>query len=333
MKIAATVIITLILSGFVLVYDGFIALKISRKVASLHYPVTTGKITSSEVRLLTGGRNQKTYIPVIDYSFEVDGYTFTGAKEFSTLAPWDPTAAQLIAKEHPAGAALQVFYNPARPGESMLSCGAQGSDLMEVLFMTPFNMAMLGCWMWAYSLLRDRFFRPPAAGVKIITDRMLTRVRLPEIGPAVWGLATTAGMAFIFQFMMSFITSSPSVTYALAVNCLVYLGGLYTFAWHWFKVRSGVNDIVIDEPSRTITLPQKFGRKQRITANIADIESLSVKMLKHSNKGSRTWYTYAPTITLHGTPPRAHKLAHWQDKVKANDFTVWMRGQLGLGPN
>ena len=159
----------------------------------------------------------------------------------------------------------------------------------------------------------------------------MTRVRLPQFGAVGWGLATTGGLGFVSIFVVALSTKvQQSMPLVLLVIDVVYLGGVVVFLWQWWKLHSGVDDLVINEAGRVLELPQTFGRKEQVTANIADIESLTVEQIEHRNNKGGVSYTYAPTLRLRGTEPGKQKLADWSDKMKADDFAGWLRQQLGL---
>jgi hypothetical protein len=209
----------------------------------------------------------------------------------------------------------------------------QGSDLMWVLFCTPFAALMLGLWIAADGALRERFFRPVAGGVKIITDGMSTRVRLSYVGAVGLGLMTTGGLGFVSTFIVGVSTKMhPPVGLVVAFIAAVYLSGMGVFLRQRWKIRLGMDDLVINKAERTLDLPQSFvfGRKQRITVSIADIESLTVEKVSHYHQTEGTSYTYDPTLRLCGTEPREQELASWKDKLKADDFADWLRKELGL---
>jgi hypothetical protein len=326
------VFFTLLWSTGVLFFDGLMAHGIFKQFESRRYLVAEGKVTHSEVKSHHSSKGGTTYEAVINYRFEAGGQTFTGTRlRYGAGSSSNSTSARNLVDTHPEGAMVQVFYNPDNPQDSLLLPGIIGSDFILVLFLTPFNAVMLGFWIWIGGWLRERLFRPVAGGMKIITDGMFTQVRLPQFGAVGWGLGTTGGLGFIAMFIVAFSTMmQPPVGLVLAVIAVVYLAGLGVYLWQWQKIRSGLDDLIINEAARTLDLPQTFGRKQRVTAGIADIESLTVEKIEHRSSKGGISYTYAPTLRLRGTEPGEQKLADWSDKVKADDFAEWLRKQLGL---
>jgi hypothetical protein len=143
-------------------------------------------------------------------------------------------------------------------------------------------------------------------------------------------MATTGGLGFVSLFIVGFGTQmQPSVPLALTVIAVVYLGGVGVGFWQWQKEQRGMDDLVINEGGHSLDLPQTFGRKERLTVNLADIEDFSVAQIVHRGSKGGVSYTYAPTLRLRGPQAGEQKLADWSDKVKADDFAAWLRPQLG----
>src|ERR1700722_14588695 len=302
---------------------------IYKQLESQHYPGVTGRITHSEVKSHSTSKGGTSYNADIEYSYEVGGQNYTGDKVRFGLTQSDSRSANAAVNAHPAGSAAQVFYNPANPQQSLLSPGINGSDLIFVIFLTPFNMGMIGLWLWCAGWLRERFFRPVAGGVKIINDGVTTRIRLPQLPAIFWGLGTTGLLGFISIFAVGIVTKmSPSIPLAMAVIAIVYIAGGAVYFRQRQKINSGIDDLILNESSRTIELPLTFGRKQRGIVNVAEIKSLSVEKIIHRGNKGGVSYTYAPTLSLRGEEAAIQKLADWSDKLKADEFTEWLRKQL-----
>jgi uncharacterized protein DUF3592 len=326
------VIFTLFWSLMVSAFDGLMVHNAFKQYESGDYPFVTGTITRSEVTVQHGSKGGISYGVNINYRYEVGGQTFTGTRlRYNNVSSSNESAANDIVNAHPVGATVKVYYNPGDPQESLLFNGIMGGDFILVLFLTPFNAVVIGLWLWTGGWLRERLFRPVAGGMKIFTDGMFTRVRLPRYGAAGWGLMTTGGLGFIAIFIVGFGTQmQPSFAIIFSTIALVYLGGAGVFLWQWQKIGSGLDDLVINEAGRSLDLPQTFGRKERVTVNITDVGGLTVEQIMHCNSKGGVSYTYAPTLLLRGTESGGQKLAEWSDKLKADDFAEWLRKQLGL---
>jgi len=323
-------VFTLFWSGGTLSFDGFMGHGIYKQLVAQEFPSVTGTITHSEVTSQRGSKGGTSYNAVIAYTFTVGDRKLEGAKVRFGIASSSYASAAALVAMHPVGSTVAVYYNPANHEESLLSPGVQGPDFMGLLFMTPFNMVMFGLWVWIGGSLRERLVKPVAGGVKIISEGMVTRIRLPRFSAVVWAVATTGGLGFIAIFLVGFGTKmEPTIPVALAALAAVYGAGLVVYLWQRQKINSGIDDLLINEASRTMELPLTFGRKTRITASVADIVCLAVEPIEHRSSKGGISYTYAPTLRLRGAEACVQKLADWSDQRKAEAFTEWLRARLG----
>ncbi len=332
MQGAFLILFTLFYSVTVLAFDGLMVNNLFKQFESSGYPSVTGTVTRSLVQIHHSSKGGVSYEPVINYHYSVSGQSFTGKKlRYNPISSSSQFAASSVVGEHPAGSTVLVFYNPENPRDTLLFTGIKGCDFLLILFLTPFNAVMIGLFAWSWSWLRERIVRPAAGGMKIITDGMNIRVRLPQYGAMIWCLATTGGLGFTAMFIIGFgMQMNPSIPVALSTLTVVFLGGLGALYWQWMKIQSGIDDLVINEDSRSLELPLTFGRNVRMTVNLADIESLTVERIEHRNSKGGVTFSYAPTLHVRGDESAASKLADWSDKLRADDFAAWLRQKLGI---
>jgi len=100
------------------------------------WPVVGGTITRARVEsrkqrmgntLYRQASKSTYYRPDLAYRYEVNGKTFEGKRaRFGERAGWDKDAAAMkrLIDPYPEGHAVQVRYDPARPGEAVLTAGA-----------------------------------------------------------------------------------------------------------------------------------------------------------------------------------------------------------------
>src|SRR6516162_8733152 len=178
-------------SVIVLGFDGVMTYTTYQQYESGSFPSVTGTVTRSQVEQRTGSKGRTYYYAIVN--------------------------------AHPFNSPVQVYYNPKDPNESLLYPGIAGSDMFGALFLTPFNMVLIGLWMGVYAWLRERLFKPVAGGVKIIADGMTTRVRLPTVGAIWWGLGTTGLLGFAAVFAVGFGAGfQPSMATVLLAVCGIY---------------------------------------------------------------------------------------------------------------
>ncbi|HYO69332.1 MAG TPA: hypothetical protein VEU33_24960 [Archangium sp.] len=90
------------------------------------------------------------------YAYEVDGRTYEGTRY--RYGAWHSSrrgAAEALARRFPVGATVPVFHDAETPEDAVLVAGVQGQELFLLLFMNPFNLAMLAGWYGAVRVLRD----------------------------------------------------------------------------------------------------------------------------------------------------------------------------------
>lgn len=329
---AVLLIFTLLWSGMVLAFDTFMARGLLKQFESASYPAVTGTVTRSEVLSHTGSKGGTHYTADIQYKYSVNGRPYSGnTMRFNKVNAANSGDAGAIVRAHPSGSPVQVYFNPVAPDESLLFPGIAGADFMMVLFLTPFNMIMIAFWLGLWGWFRERLFKPIAGGVKIIEDGITTRVRLPQWN-AIWsGLGTIGGLGFLSMFVVGIPTGmQPSFAVVLPAILVVYLAGIMVYLRQLQKINSGIDDLVINAGARTLQLPMTFGRKQPFTVPITDIEALYVDIVEHHNSKGGTTFSYAPTLRIRESSMEPQKLADWGDKFRANEFTKWLSGTLGV---
>lgn len=318
-------------SALVLLFDGMAGHGLWKQFESSHYPFITGRITHSEVTRHRG-RKGTSYGVNIQYHYVVSDRPFDGTRYRWGTSFSDYNWAMNTVSEHPVGSQTRVYFNPDNPEDAVLSADLEGGDLMLLLFLIPFNMVMVGLWTAVGAWLRQRIFHPIAGGVKIILDGLRTNIRLPQYGPLVWGMVATGALSFVSIFIVGFSTSfRPSIPIACLVLLLVIAAGVAGYLWQWTKIHSGDDDLILDETSATIALPETYGRKEHLTVARSEIEKLTVETIVHrSNKGGIS-YSYAPTLWVRRNAEiKTEKLADWSDKKRAEDFADWLGQRLNL---
>jgi hypothetical protein len=315
-------------STLVLLFDGMAVHGLWKQFESSHYPFTMGQVTHSEMTSHRG-RKGTSYSADIQYRYEVNRHSYSGSRfRYGTTASDQGTALEAVTA-HKVGSQTRVYFNPGNPEEAVLSPDLQGSDLILLLFLMPFNMVMAGLWTALGAWLRQMIFHPVAGGVKLIIDGPRTSIRLPQYGALLLGMGVTGILSFISIFIVGFSTGfRPSVTVACLALLLVIGAGVAAYLWQWSKIHSGEDDLVLDETSATITLPKTFGRKEHVQINRGEIEELTVETIEHrTSKG--TSYTYAPTLWTRSSRA-GQKLADWGERKRAESFVDWLRQKLNL---
>src|SRR5262249_10871309 len=122
----------------------------------------------------------------------------------------------------------------------------------------------------------------------------------------------------------------PSLGAMEVVWLLLLATGAAIFVRRWIRIRSGGEDLVIDEASHRISLPLTFGRKEPITLEASDLQAITVEKIVRTSNQDRTFYNFAPTLHFRGQQASTAKLAEWTDETRATALVRWLREQLGV---
>ena len=124
-------LMALVLGGFGLLMLAIIVASLREAAAMRRWPVAPGRIVSSSVERYeevagtrsSGSRTRMTlYRPVVTYEYEVGGHRFRGDRitQSPGLNRGAPDLAEQVVRRYPSGTAVDVRYDPARPGDSVL---------------------------------------------------------------------------------------------------------------------------------------------------------------------------------------------------------------------
>lgn len=236
-------------SGFLGYLNVMTLAPVQRSVQAATYPRVSGTMDGSRV---------------VSYHYEVKGQSYTGRRyRYQGFGTSDQQWIEAYLDQHPAGTPVTVRYNPANPADCVLEAGLEGSDLLMVMLLTPFNAIVLALWL------------------QLSTGR---RFAVWERGPSLWwrvatalrGAVTVAGCmslpACLFLVMM--VGFRPSLALA-AATCGVILC-VSTWLTITTFVQPLVEGVVLDRDRRTLTL---YTQGQARTIPFGEVSGLVVKRL------------------------------------------------------
>jgi hypothetical protein len=99
------------------------------------WPVAAGRVLKTQMHSYYVSRVGMRYWPLVDYAYRVDGRDYT-SRMIGLGAPLifgSERRAQEILARYPAGAAVQVRYDPADPGQAALELRAPVLTTVKVL--------------------------------------------------------------------------------------------------------------------------------------------------------------------------------------------------------
>jgi amino acid transporter len=320
---------TLIVGGL----DAFFGYNLYRQIRSAGFPSTTGVVLSSEVTHSRGSKGGTTYGVNIQYSYEVAKIRYEGnTYRYTSFSSSNSRHAYEAVRNHPAGKTVKVYYNPENPQDSLLRPGMDGDDLFILMFLTPFNLVMLGILSVPVFGLWRRLRKAEAGGVKWRVEERRIRVRLPRFSPLVGAFLAFGVVSFVSIFIMAFgMGGHPSLNSALIIWAIIIFVAMDVFIWLWISQAGGKSDLVIDPDRRVVELPATFGRSQRQIVPISDLAGVDVELVE--TKTSKGGTTQVYVVNLQHNDGAKSKLAEWWDEKKAEEFAVWLRQKLGLEEN
>jgi hypothetical protein len=288
---------------------------------------TTGAITHSEVTVHSG-RRSKSYGVDIRYSYNVNDQAFEGGtyRYSNTSSSSDRDWAHETVRAHPVGAPITVHYDAGNPRDSVLMPGIEGADLFVLMFLTPFNVAMLAMWRFGGEWLWHWWNGTKPKLVSWSHAGNALRVRLSTTTALEGGVAATGAAAFVVAFISVFAFGFHMSIQLAAILWAVVIGaGVAAGLWMRRQELAGAYDLVIGD--RTVDLPATFARTKRETVERGAIGGVAVRETERpGRRGSTTVYE----IVIQRRDGTGTTIAEWYDAERAQDLAAWLREKLGL---
>ena len=328
----STVSIVLVLLVFwtalIGVADYFVFGTLLRQYRAKNFDLTRCEIVLSEVTPNAAFHSGVT----IEYAYTVNGKEYRGSRyRYDDEYSGSPGAA--VVQKFREWTQHTVYFDPANPADSVLATGVEGGDLMLVLFSVPVNVAVIMLWSWIASWLREKWRMPEAGGLRIWRQNGKIRVRLAGLSAPAAGFYALGIAAFAATFPLVALNGlAPSLQTMENTGAAVLLAAAAVFCWTALRNASGKYDLLIDERSNALTLPQTGGRRQCVTLPRGEIAGVCVQR-RVSRLSSGSFYSYLPALDRReaGTGLRREALSPcgWTEE-KARAFSQWLVGQLGL---
>jgi hypothetical protein len=292
------------------------------------FATTVGEITRSE---LGRGAVRQRGID-IGYSYSVNGMGYMGSQY-----RYDERNGALdyraITNSFQRGSRKTVYYNPAKPADSVLSPGLDGCDLLLALFAIPLNIITFAVWVAVVRAKRGPKRLVPAGGVRILQQSGETRVQLAEFSPWAAGFFGLAAAGFASAILVVSIRGfAPSLRFMADALLVVLAAGWGAFLWTAQRLRSGRHDLRIHCTARTLVLPPAGGRKEPLLVAWGEIVAVSMhRRVSHSPSGQ--YFSYVPALdrAAVNAQPQSLYLVNWGwTEAKARAFAGWLSQELGV---
>jgi hypothetical protein len=326
-NIFGLILVGAIMALFVWLFDIRGIQTLIRQHRAESFPDTEGTILGAQIVTHTGSKGRIYYHPAFVYSYEVNGRSYRAGRYRYDGYPSDSASVRQIVNSHPVSSTVPVYYNPADPTDTCLAPKVVAHDVSPLFLMTPLTLIFLPVF---YKAGRDINWpwqgRRVAGGVKIIRKMMKTHVRLPKYLPSLLALIAAAILSVIAGIVIQVDPKIEPLPASGAALGIILLGAVAVYCWQFLRLGSGVQDLIIDEGSRTIQLPLTFKRRHRPQLPFSDVKSVILKKIPHRGRYGVT-YTYATTLQMQDGS--AEKLADL-GRNRAELFAAWLREKLGV---
>lgn len=315
-------------TGFVIAGNYAVMETTLRQFLSRKFPVTQGKIVLSEVA--HGSMSHRGV--EIEYNYVVNGISYTGNRyrydDRNAALKWKETVAS-----YPRWSDCVVYYNPQHPGDSLLSPGIGGGDLLLLLFALPLDVGTYILWSMARARWRDNRPPSPTGGVRILKQPGELRISLGETSALEAGLFGLGMATFVLAFPVVIIGGfSPSLRLMETVWAASVAFGIFALLRRAVRNRSGIYDLRVNQASQTVTLPQTTGRKRTLSISQRAIGGVCLQR-RSTNSPSGTHFSYLPALSpvVTAAEPPVMPLVSWGwNEEKARAFGQWLSGELGV---
>jgi hypothetical protein len=322
-------IVVLVLGVLVFVFDEKVATDLYHQHEALSFPTTTGRVYHSAVTITHGSKGGISYHINILYDYQVGGQSFQGSRFRYGLFPPGSVPAYAAIRAHPVGSEVTVYYRTDDPSDSLLSPGVVGRDFLIFFILMPASLLVLYVLCASNTPPWLKPNTPLAGGVQIISQGSQIRARLPRYPVLAWSLAVFSGTSVVSLGALSIATTrDPSPQPEAIAGILILAATAVVFWWRRARLLSGVDDLVIDEGARTVSLPQTFGRNRASCLEFSAVRAVYLETIAHRSKGGY-YYSWASTLELQNNAS-PERLTDWYDEEKSLAFAGWLRERLHL---
>ena len=272
----------------------------------------------------------------IEYTFTVNGMNYRGTKYRYRDMSDSSGRAERLADRYRVGAVCPVYYNPEDPTDCVLWTKIDGSDLFMAMFLTPFNIVMLGAWWGMLSSMgivggtsKDEKAEPD---IRQVGDTEI--LLISQISPFAVAMLTLLGSTFACIFILGFAYQFQPPLFRMI---FWWLANFIIMGVVWYRTKRKRRDdplgIAVNRSDGILTLPAAEGRKRKLDIDISSVRELSLKRMIHSeDDSSSTTATFTPVIIIQedGDRKRSANVYRFKERDKAEVAMNWLSDATGL---
>ncbi|MEM9942641.1 MAG: DUF3592 domain-containing protein [Planctomycetota bacterium] len=292
------------------------------QIGTRSFESVPGIILSSEVESHYDSDSGTNYRPKIKYEYVVNNQKLVNDSiRYGETSSNDSYAKEFI-DQHPVGSETTVFFDPQNPSDSVLETGIQGSDLFLLVFLTPFNIIMVGGWILVFYFGRRAVRSKDSGYHKFKDDGVEIRIQQPSIPTIAVFFIALLGTCFFSTFIVGFgFGFHVSLNVMLMVWSLVLGFSFAMTAWFRFRAKSSKNELVFHRFHRTLKLPVTKNRLEPVSYSVEEIESVDVKT--HSAIDDESTHKFEVIATIKSSVASKYKLEPISDDQSAESLITF----------
>jgi len=312
----------LIWSSLCLAFDVIIGWSALRQIQAIGFPNVPGQILNSKIKEERGHGGSRSYRVEVEYAYRVAGIRHVCTTYRKGYWSGPRRIAEALAASLPQGKVVDVYYNPRDPADAVLKTGIDGTDLFLAMFMTPFNVIMLGCWAGLWHTWRYG----STGGARLTDDGIAQRVEVAGVGPVISAFAAAGAVAFILIFVVGFSAGIlPLLPMTVAAWTVILIAA--ATAWIWTAARSSsLGDLVIDRVHKTLTLPVLGDRQAPLVVSWSSISDVTVDGPAADSR--KPQYIPVALLTWPDGSCSREKLAEPRAEWSAKALATWVGEQI-----
>ncbi len=271
------------------------------QIASTWFRPTTARILMSEMTIGRGNKGSSMHGVRFEFAYAVSGTNYTGTLyTFDRDSSSDDLWAREAVAAFPAGSKRICYYDPRNPARAVLAPGLHGSDMIHLMFITPFNI--LAGFLMVSPILDWRNRRAkinPRFADRLHEREGYATNKYSPVGTFLGVFLFTNTIAlFAVAFASGFHPTMAKVVTVWTVAFAIALGASISV---YLKLKSGRYDLVFDHNSRTITVPAVRNVQSRETIPMSDVRSFDLDEMESGSDKDRkvTWYVKILTDVGH----------------------------------
>jgi hypothetical protein len=300
-----------------LTFDALIGWMVWHQARTAEFAETEGVITRSKLKSQRGSKRGVSYSLDVEYVYTIDGQTYTGTRYMYGEVSTNTRLWHDVQRELKVNKPVRVYYDPADPAEAVLRPGLSGMHLFMAWFLTPFNIIMLGGWVYLLRGRRTRF--DPNDHRHVETTLTGAAVRLPGLGrlKAFNGTLLVITFIGIFVIAIGYGFNPPAHIMKWAFVGAFTLAGLAAITF------GKPSRVEIDDIAQVLRLP---GRE---AIAFADVRQVAVEERRSAGPKGHPIVEYPCLLRLTDADAAPVEVAAYPDQADADALAAWLRQRLG----